>query len=356
MGINLNITFISNIMSAFETTSAVTDSYGSEEIELGTQIDTNYVEDDNGEINLGPPSSDEESEEEKVVMTNAGRGTFRIFRPDGTESSFCEYKRYRWYLKKGLAVPYTSPEGLEGIKLTFEPKKPVDDEEYQTSSERTTMCHCCGTTINLQKFHVLPSQFKRHYPDEKKKHNITDILLVCKKCSGHANHCTDEFKKAICFKLGVKSSNFIDPVKNEIRILAQQLCKSTKKNMPTGKGREILERKYKICIEKIKKLLGKKEDLTCDNINTLRKLDCSMEYQGCTNLGEYIVKKFQEKDKLDYFTNKWKTNFIVNVWPNHVPSDFVESIMDANEPRLQEFLVEKGFRSEYPDWYERVEE
>lgn len=283
-------------------------------------------------LDLNPPSSDEEysnhngDSEDSNTLTNAGRGTFKIYSEDGEFIGFCEFKRYKWYLNKGLAEKYTSPSDQEsiGLKLNFKPRNPESDG-YTKITKRKTICHCCGSVCNLRKFHVLPSQIKKYYPNDKKMHNITDILLVCKECARNANQCTDEFKNKICLMLQLKTVYFCDTSKDKIRSLAIKLYKKYDKNIIYRSN------KYLSTMNKIKELLNIKEDLTNEQIIEYTKLDCKKEYDGSPNIGHYIVKKFNEKGKLDYLTNKWKSNFILCMKPKFLPPDFVQSLLHMCE-------------------------
>ena len=301
-------------------------------------------------LDLGPPSSDEdgydsdgskESNDIQHITTNAGKGTFRLFTENAEFIGFCEFKRYRWYLNKGLASIYTSPSGEEGLILNFKPKNEYRDE-YKKIIKRTTLCHCCGSTIRLRKFHVLPSQIKKYYPDEKKMHNITDILLLCENCASVANKCADKFKNKICSIMDLKSVFFCDIDKDKIKSLAVKLYKIHKKY------KENRIDKYKSTMEQIKLLLNIENDLTYEQIIEYSKLDCQKDYEGSPDIGHYIVTKFKEKNKLDYLTNKWKINFISCMNPQFLPSDFVESLIQDQDKcddcdEIKQYLYNMGF-------------
>ena len=298
-------------------------------------------------LDLNPPSSDDElyseDSENSDTVTNAGKGTFKIYSEDGEFIGFCEFKRYKWYLNKGLAEKYALPSDPEsiGLKLNFKPRNP-ESEGYKKIIKRKTICHCCGSVYNLRKFHVLPSQIKKYYPNEKKMHNITDILLVCKECAGNANQCTDEFKNKICTMLQLKTVYFCDTSKDKIRSLAIKLYKKYDKNKINRSN------KYLSTMNKIKEILNIKEDLTNEQIIEYTKLDCKKEYDGSPNIGHYIAKKFNEKGKLDYLTNKWKSNFILCMKPQFLPPDFVQSLLNICEggdidDDIKEYLSGMGF-------------
>jgi hypothetical protein len=108
--------------------------------------------------------------------------------PDGEHLSNCDYKKANWYVERGLAekicdTPYT-------IRLLFEPNgrkgtpKPhielYDDHFYTV--ERENICVSCGKDKDYSRFHVIPTLYRQHFPDELKSHRSHDIVILCFTC------------------------------------------------------------------------------------------------------------------------------------------------------------------------------
>lgn len=273
-------------------------------------------------IELLPPSDDEFDHEASSdgsndglndnQVTNASFGNYKIHDKDDNFIGFCDHKRYKWYIRKGLANQI-GDEVDKKIRINFEPNYKNDDERGSNDieNERLTICNVCGSKKNLRKFHVIPLQFKRYFPVAKKKHNVTDILLLCKSCSISANKVTDMFKQTLYAMLSVKPNDFIDPDKTAVKRLAIKI----KKNRNHGKP-------YVSLIRTIHEQMGTTGEISIEQLEEYRNQNCKKSHEGCETIGEYVTHKFIEKNKIDYFSLKWKENFLVNMVPKHVPKDF----------------------------------
>lgn len=239
--------------------------------------------------------------------TNASYGNFRILDPDGDLVGLCDIKRYNWYIRHNVAVPY----GEKTVKL-LNPPEYKNGKDIYTPVERNTVCVVCGAENDLTKFHVVPSQFKKHFPDNKKEHNSSDVVLLCIDCSVIANNITDMFKKQIFDMLNVSPKNFTDPIKVNIRKLAMKVDK----NKNHGKA-------YEADLHTLTKLLKRENDpLTDDEIREYRCMSSETNYKGFNTIGEYVTNIFKNNNKIDYFSTKWRDNFVENLEPKYLPGDF----------------------------------
>jgi exonuclease 3'-5' domain-containing protein 2 len=98
------------------------------------------------------------------VLTQDGYDHCRLLGPDGTLMALIPLKRFKWYLKKGLAKQIDE----NSIQLNFLPKGNgnVGDDFYL--NERKNRCVCCGTDDNFTKHHVVPQEYRIHFPLEMK--------------------------------------------------------------------------------------------------------------------------------------------------------------------------------------------
>lgn len=269
-------------------------------IELKADSDDEYV-------------TDEESDE---VESNASYGNFKILDKEGKKIGLCDYKRYKWYLRQNLATKVDE----KTLMINFEPN--FKSGKIMKLVERATICVVCGSKKKLRKFHVVPLQFKRHYPIEKKEHNSSDVVLLCKDCSINANHITDKFKKVIYDKLNVSNKDFTDQTKVDIRKFAGKIEKN---------------RNYKRSVQEemdqLKKLLNRTDNLSNEEVKEYSKLDSSTSYKGYSTIGELVTCYFKDAGKIDYFSQKWKENFQTNLEPKHLPGDFFENYGQEVESR-----------------------
>jgi hypothetical protein len=116
-------------------------------------------------------------------------GNYSILHPDGSLMCHTDKKKVNWYLKKNLAVRVDETT----IMLNFEPKGRgnAKDSEYYAES-RENRCVVCGETNDLTLHHVVPYQYRKHFPEHLKSHTSFDILPLCIK---HHEEYEDEAGK-----------------------------------------------------------------------------------------------------------------------------------------------------------------
>lgn len=112
---------------------------------------------------------------------------FEIYHPV-TEKlmCFCSKKRARWYLRNGLANKI----GEKQIKLTFIPNGHGEPEELLI--KRNNVCVVSGSTEKLTKHHVVPTQYRQHFPKRFKDKNSFDLVLLNRdKHDEYESHATE---------------------------------------------------------------------------------------------------------------------------------------------------------------------
>lgn len=261
------------------------------------------------EIELAPDSDDDYGTDcsEEEAESNASYGNFRILNKNGELIGLCDFKRFKWYLRQNLASKVDD----KTLKINFEPN--YKNGKAIRLVERDTLCVVCGSNNKLRKFHVVPLQFKRHFPVEKKEHNSTDVILVCKSCSVTANNVTDQFKKIVFDQLGVSVRDFTDNTNVDVRKFAVKIQKNNNHGKSSEKEMKMLKTLLKLNDEDI---------ISEEDLNKYCNISCNKTYEGFESIGEYVTNKFNEKGKIDYFSQKWKENFNVNLNPQYLPKDF----------------------------------
>ena len=99
-------------------------------------------------------------------------GNYKVFHPNGNLMFFCDKKRYKWYLNRELADVIDD----KSIILTFEPKGFGEPDTFLTPRENK--CVVTGLDENLTKHHVIPYQFRKHFPTEYKSRNANDVVAI----------------------------------------------------------------------------------------------------------------------------------------------------------------------------------
>ena len=267
------------------------------------------VKDVDGDYIIELSGPDYDTDESVNISKSKLFGNYKILNKDDKLIGICDVKRFRWYLKKKLAVVIDD----NTIKINFEPVyKKIFDKKL---IERKTLCVVCGSINDLIKFHVVPLQFKKHFPIDQKEHSSNDIVLLCKQCTIQVNLLTDLFKNEIFKIVGISPNDFIDPIKVNIKKYAVKV----RKNKLYNKNYDI---EYKELLNALNNLEEKEYDILDNDIELYCNIDCSCKYKNFEHIGDYVVNAFKEKNKIPYFIEKWKENFIENMNPKYLPEDF----------------------------------
>ncbi len=116
-----------------------------------------------------------------------------VYGPDNELMFRCALKRANWYLKRDLAE-IVSEEPLR-IRLKFQPQGTGHAGHRYYLSQKKNRCVVCGSEGQLTKHHVVPSCYRKSFPEEVKSRTSYDIFLVC------AKHHDDYEAHAWKFKL-----------------------------------------------------------------------------------------------------------------------------------------------------------
>ncbi|XP_035206691.1 exonuclease 3'-5' domain-containing protein 2-like [Stegodyphus dumicola] len=109
----------------------------------------------------------------------------QLVAPDGELLCSCDRSKAEWYVNKNLGEvinedPFT-------VRLNFEPSgRPKLDNVFYTR-EKLNCCVVCGATENFHCKHVVPSEYRRYFPDLMKKNLSHDVLLLCVDCHKQSN-------------------------------------------------------------------------------------------------------------------------------------------------------------------------
>ena len=116
----------------------------------------------------------------------------RMLAPDGALLSFIDHSKAKWYAERGLAK--IECEDPITIRLNFEPKgreankaMVTNNDDAFYSADRLNKCVVCGATENYSRFHVVPTLYRTHFPDNLKSHRSHDVVLLCFECHDKAS-------------------------------------------------------------------------------------------------------------------------------------------------------------------------
>lgn len=101
-------------------------------------------------------------------------GNYKVYHPKGHLMFYCDLKKFNWYLDRNLAVLLDEP---KSIQLTFEPKGDGEKPRF-LSGLRRNICVVSGSEDNLTKHHVVPTQYRKHFPEMYKSKNSNDVVAI----------------------------------------------------------------------------------------------------------------------------------------------------------------------------------
>ncbi|KAJ3227831.1 hypothetical protein HDU81_006440 [Chytriomyces hyalinus] len=101
----------------------------------------------------------------------------RLYAQNGSDlMAMISRKRYRWYLKKGIAEVLDD----HSIRITFEPRGPGGAEYGIT--EKANVCVVCGSDSKLFRTYIVPHSYRSVFPESMSASQSHDVVLQCANC------------------------------------------------------------------------------------------------------------------------------------------------------------------------------
>ena len=141
----------------------------------------------------------------------------RMTTADGKMLATIDAKKMKWYLSRGLAEQTSS----DTIRLLFTPKLEGREVHPFYTEERENVCVVCGSIGPFRRHFVVPSTYRKHFPEHLKKHCCHDVLLLCLPCHREADSHGQTLMKIIAEEQDVP----LDPGKEEQRDLRDMLTR-----------------------------------------------------------------------------------------------------------------------------------
>lgn len=228
-----------------------------------------------------------------------------MYGPDNKLIGYCGKNRLEWYISKGIAEEI--PGNNNAFKLKFKPK--YRDNAASVRTKRENKCYVCSSTKELLKFHIIPTEYKRLFPQEWKRHNSIDVLPLCHECCRLANSYTCDLKNELAQDFDVWQEDYIDQEKTDLKKLSRKIKSNSKHSIDNT-----------VLIDRLNSHLGHKA--TDEEINEYISCDTTLIYKGTKSPAEYIVNQIIEQEKIKEFIKRWKDNFVINMKPDDLPKDF----------------------------------
>lgn len=229
-------------------------------------------------------------------------GNWKVFDRDGHLMFRCSHDKAHWYLDRNLAEviqPYN-------IRLLFQPNGPghIGDDFYL--QDRPNRCVVCGTNADLSKHHIVPSEYRQHFPESIKKHSSHDVVVLCLECHGRYELYASDLRKIL-------AAEYDMPLHGKGKKLDQDLLHTKMagnalqrhmKQMPPKRIEELL------CI--LRKHYNR-ENITDEDINNAATIDPTII--GFIAHGKYVV---EHTDNLQAFVERWRQHFLVTMQPKYM--------------------------------------
>ncbi|GFU03403.1 exonuclease 3'-5' domain-containing protein 2 [Nephila pilipes] len=244
-------------------------------------------------------------------------GNCQLVAPDGELLCILSKGRADWYLKKGIGDKICE-EPLT-IRLKFEPSgRPILDDFFYTK-QKLNKCVVCGSTENFHRKLVVPSDYRRYFPDLMKKNLSHDIILLCVHCHKKSNILDHEMRQKLAILCGAplgyrKEDKYgCNSEITKVRSAARALVMSNNK-LPEHRQQEL---------KKIVSEYYNTENITDDILNQSCNLKVSVSnnpfhglkvYQYfCKNAGLIQLEKMWRQ----HFLDSMQPQFLSPMWSIH---------------------------------------
>jgi hypothetical protein len=235
-------------------------------------------------------------------------GNCLILAPDGQALCRTNQKKIDWYLERNLAdlvenTPCTT------IKLKFEPSGRRGAEHPYATAEKHNKCVCCGNVQNLTKHHVVPSVFRKYFPEEQKWHHFHDVVPLCVSCHEQYEFFANELKKELSAKYDVPilgKGIIIDKSLHSVRAAGNALFKHWDK-IPKDRKEKLLDR--------LRKFFNK-EDVEKEDAQKASKIKIASYDHDYVPFGKMMIDIIPN---LQDFIVMWRKHFIDSMKPKFMP-------------------------------------
>lgn len=135
---------------------------------------------------------------------NKAYGDNKIYSPDGKLMFLTGGRKLDFYINKKLVQKI----GDKSYKLLFEPKGKGHSERNTSLLEpRENKCVVCGELdlLELTRHHIIPSRFRKYFPENIKGNNYRYVVFVCNTCHNNYGQHENLYNDVIAKELGIKN-------------------------------------------------------------------------------------------------------------------------------------------------------
>jgi hypothetical protein len=259
---------------------------------------------------------------------------YRIFHPDGNLMCFCSKRKANWYVKNGLAT-----QSGTDIHLTFKPKGHGEPVEVLTG--RLNCCVVTGDETNLTKHHVIPTQFRRYFPQGYKDKNSGDLMVMTRSAHDEYEIFANEFKTKLFNDYITEEDKDAIKAWTELRSLVN--CKKGEHFSRLPAPRQVY---IELRIAGLSRIWNFTEDeLRHRSVNDVRNFSKKIvEKIGVINLIVLWKLHFIKYGRPRHLPEWWKPNLVkfIRNGSNSYKTELIE--IDLKEPQLRKLINKYGLQ------------
>lgn len=238
----------------------------------------------------------------------------QLVAPDGELLCSCDKGKAEWYVYKGLGEkvsddPFT-------VRLNFEPSgRPTLDNVFYTM-EKSNQCVVCGKTENFHRKLVVPSEYRKYFPNLMKKNLSHDVLLLCVHCHKKSNILDQQMRQKLAelcdAPLGSRKNvkYKFNPELARVKSAATALCTN---------GNKIPEWRQQELKKVISDYYGVPE-VTEEILNQAANIEVSALNDSFVSHGLKVYQYFCENGGLIQFEKMWRQHFLDTMQPQFLPA------------------------------------
>jgi hypothetical protein len=243
-------------------------------------------------------------------------GNCQVLSPNGELMFRCLEKKAYWYLNRNLAE-IISNDPLT-IKLKFTPKGKGEKNEY-LKEIRENKCSVCGNEEleKLTRHHLIPHEYRKHFPKELKSHNSSLVVPICTTCHEiYENTHAIKFKKEL-MNLYVEKISYKNPPEFKYYTKIKGAINALLKHKNKIPYEKTIEMEKEIMDFANKHNISLNDNISENDLNNIQNL---LEKIGRPKVKNNYSKIIVEKcGDLKDFSIQWVKHFIQFMQPKFLP-------------------------------------
>ena len=234
-------------------------------------------------------------------------GNCEVYSPDDQLMFLCLEKKANWYIRETNAQ-IISYKPLR-IRLTFEPGGYGNRNDEYSLSLKENICVICGedNIEILTKHHIVPIEYRKHFPLKIKSRSSHDIVVLCKK-----HH--HEYENNFAQKLKREFERFYDiphPKLSLDRLKTNGAYALAMLLLNSERCAKIPKIRIEEMNEKIREVFGHN-----DLFEITKQSICKSVDEENLAVGKLLVEKIEN---IEGFIKIWRQHFVHNMCPQHMP-------------------------------------